>query len=265
MTVYGERLRTNPDWALEQGAKFFSGKSDVNAALKRITSRLDELSIPYAVVGGMALFQYGFRRFTEDVVLLVTREGLSAIHRELEGRGYLPKFSGARNLRVTEAGVSIEFLVSGEYPGDGKEKPVSFPDPEGSSAIVSGIRCLNLVSLIELKLASGISSPDRLKDLSDVQQLIQILQLPGSFAEQLDPYVKWKFDELAGNSAPRRRFVKRWPYDVPPAYQDFELQAMLADGVILETSANGGESSWLMTLDPSIAQKYDMHDESEFM
>lgn len=53
----------------------------------------------------------------------------SAVHKELEGRGYLPRFQGSKHLRDTELGVRIKFLVAGQYPGDGKEKPVTFPDP----------------------------------------------------------------------------------------------------------------------------------------
>src|SRR5580698_4004737 len=102
MVAFDERLKGDSNWALEQGARFFMGVSDVNAALQRITSRLDQLEIPYAVVGGMALFQYGYRRFTEDVDLLVSRSNLKLIHEALEGRGYLPKFSGSKNLRDTE-------------------------------------------------------------------------------------------------------------------------------------------------------------------
>jgi hypothetical protein len=50
--------------------------------------------------------------------------------------------------------------------------------------------------LIELKLASGISAPDRLKDLADVQELIKIRKLGADFALKLDPYVRAKYLEL---------------------------------------------------------------------
>ena len=174
------------------------GRSHVDAALRGITSRLDVLGVPYAVVGGMALFQYGYRRFTEDVDLLIRKDDLKTIHEALEGRGYLPKFTGSKNLRDTEAGVAIEFLLSGGYPGDGKEKPVDFPDPEGATTIINGIKCLRLETLIELKLASGMSASNRLKDLADVQQLAEILGLDAGFADKLNPYVRGKFLELTG-------------------------------------------------------------------
>jgi hypothetical protein len=61
-------------------------------------------------------------------------------------------------------------LVGGEYPGDGKPKPVSFPNPNDFAIVLDGIHCLRLPKLIELKLASG-SMPGRRKDLADVQEL----------------------------------------------------------------------------------------------
>jgi len=74
----------------------FEEKSAVYQTLRLITRRLEERGIPYAVVGGMALFAHGLRRFTEDVAVLVTAEGLRALHDQLEGRGYVPPFRGAR-------------------------------------------------------------------------------------------------------------------------------------------------------------------------
>ena len=71
----------------------------------------------------------------------------------------------------------IEFLISGDYPGDGKPKPVAFPHPDHVAIDIDGIQFLSLHSLIELKLASGITNPRRGKDLVDVQELIDHLKL----------------------------------------------------------------------------------------
>src|SRR5437016_5316661 len=108
---------------MDEGDRYFRKDSAVFKTLRKIASKLDELGIPYAVAGGMALFEHGFRRFTEDVDILVTREGLKVIHERLEGLGYVPLFSGSKNLRDAGHGVRIEFLIAGEYPGDGKPKP----------------------------------------------------------------------------------------------------------------------------------------------
>jgi hypothetical protein len=194
MAVYEQLLNRDPRWALREGSMHFEKESAVHKALESITRRLDELQIPYAIAGGMALFFHGYRRFTEDVDILVTPEGLAEIHRRLDGLGYLPPFTGSQNLRDTEWGVRIEFLVTGGYPGDGKPKPVAFPDPSSVSVEIDGITFLRLDSLIELKLASG-TEPARLRDLADVQELIRILLLPREFAERLDPSVRPLFDE----------------------------------------------------------------------
>jgi hypothetical protein len=196
MQAYEEFLDNQTDRALLEGSMHFEEKSAVYQALHAIAARLDELRLPYAVAGGMALFAHGFRRFTEDVDVLVARESLSLIHQELEGRGYVPLFRGSRGLRDAVHGVRVEFLVSGDFPGDGKPKPVAFPDPLAVQFLRDGIPYVNLPTLINLKLASGMTNPGRLRDLADVQELIRHLSLPAAFAFQLNPYVREKFEEL---------------------------------------------------------------------
>jgi hypothetical protein len=193
--VYEELLDRNPRWALKEGSMHFERESAVHRALERIVQRLEELWVPYAIAGGMGLFFHGYRRFTEDVDVLVTPEGLAEIHRRLEGLGYVPPFSGNESLRDAEHGVRIKFLVTGGYPGDGKPKTVAFPNPEDSGVEIDGICCLRLDRLVELKLASG-TTPGRLRDLADVQELIRLLSLPADFAARLDPSVRDLYAEL---------------------------------------------------------------------
>ena len=76
MVTYEQQLTRNPHWALQEGSMHFEKESAVHQALCKVTRRLQELGIPYVIVGGMAMFLHGYRRFTEDVDLLVTREGL---------------------------------------------------------------------------------------------------------------------------------------------------------------------------------------------
>jgi hypothetical protein len=146
----------------------------------------------------MAMFAHGYRRFTDDVDLLVTRESMDRVLAELEGLGYVQPAGTSTKLRDTASGVRIEFLITGQYPGDGKPKPVAFPDPVSVAVEMAGIRYLGLPALINLKLASGLSAPHRMKDLADVQELIRALKLPESFADQLDPSVRDKYRELHG-------------------------------------------------------------------
>ena len=87
-------------------------------------------------------------------------------------------------------------ITAGEYPGDGQPKPVSFPGPAENPVEIDGVKFPTLEKLIELKLASGMTAPDRLKDLADVQELIKVRGLSREFAEKLNPYVREEYLEL---------------------------------------------------------------------
>jgi hypothetical protein len=196
VVTYEQQLDRDLGWALMEGSLHFEKESAVHKTLQRIARKLDELGVPYALAGGMALFFHGFRRFTEDVDILVSKDGLRVIHDHLEGRGYMPPFAGSKNLRDTDSGVRIEFLIAGDYPGDGKPKPVAFPDPAGADVEIDGVKCLGLPTLIEMKLASGMTNPRRGQDVVDVQRLIETLDLPVELADQLNPFVRDKYREL---------------------------------------------------------------------
>ncbi|MBF2050301.1 MAG: hypothetical protein IGS54_23540 [Elainella sp. C42_A2020_010] len=92
--------------------------------------------------------------------------------------------------------MEIEILTSGSFPGDGKPKPVAFPDPVAVAVDYNGIKVIDLTRLIELKLASGISGRGRLRDLADVQDLIRTFTLPVELAESLDASVREQYVEL---------------------------------------------------------------------
>ena len=143
----------------------------------------------------MALFLHGYRRFTEDVDILVNAEGLHRIHQSLEGLGYIPPFAGSKNLRDAETGVRVEFLVTGQFPGDGQPKSLAFPEPLEAGVPLEGMSVLDLPPLVELKLASGMV-PGRRKDLGDVQELIRLWNLPLEYGDKLNNFVRDLYREL---------------------------------------------------------------------
>ena len=194
--TFDQRMRRGGDAAVREACRFFMRNDNVYESLRRIALRLTELNIPYAIAGGMALVAHGHDRTTDDVDILVRPEGLARVHAELDGLGYVPPFKGSKQLKDVSSSVRIEFLVSGRFPGDGKPKPVAFPDPADVAIDMGGIKYVKLPQLIELKLASGMTNTGRLRDLADVQDLIRTLQLPRDFAVQLNPYVQDKFRQL---------------------------------------------------------------------
>ena len=172
-------------------------EGDVYETMRHLIDELAEQGLDYALIGGMALVAHGYRRFTEDVDILMTPETLRAFRARFIGRGYVPAFSGAtKSFRDTRTGVKIEIVITGEYPGDGKPKSVSFPNPIEVRFQREGVWLITVEKLIELKLASGLSALHRLRDLSDVQELIVRLQLPLGLAEKLDESVRPEYQRL---------------------------------------------------------------------
>jgi len=179
------------------------GNGILNNTLAELAAKLKHHGIDYVVVGAIALKEHGFYRVTDNIDLVLTAEGLAKFNREILGRGgygiagYDQAVPGSsRRLRSYPGGVSIQIMTAGEYPGDGQPNPVSMPQPSTASIEIDGINIVTFEKLIELKLASGMTAPHRLKDLADVQELIKIRGLQPEFAKRLDPYVREKFLEL---------------------------------------------------------------------
>lgn len=172
------------------------GDSPVQRAAAEITRHLEEHGIDHAIAGAICLAAHGVTRATEGVDVLITREGLERFKRASLGRGYVNVQAGGKAVRHTANGVKIDFLLTGDYPGDGLPKPVAFPHPAAVGIMAGRFRVVDLARLIELKLASGMTAPHRLQDLADVLRLIDVLRLPAAMGEQLDPYVREKFAEL---------------------------------------------------------------------
>jgi len=101
-------------------------------------------------------------------------------------------------VRDAATGVPIRFLLTGGIPGDGTDRGVAFPDPAHVAIEIHGRKYVSLARLIELKLAAGLSAPDRPRDFDDVIRLIQANALGEHFADQLHPYVQPKYRELWG-------------------------------------------------------------------
>lgn len=169
----------------------------INSTINNLALDLQRLNIDYAIVGGNALKVHGFSRFTSDVDVLVAKGGKEVFAQNLIGRGYTPRFEKAKSkFRNTIFGVDIDLIESGDYPGDGKPKEVAFPNPEDCSfeyVSPSGIRVkyLQLLSIIELKLASYQSLPEsRERDKLDVIELVKAAHMDEDLATKLHSSVR---------------------------------------------------------------------------
>ncbi len=80
-TVDFQQVIASPISAYDEGLRFFMGEGILNEMLRRVTKDLENHRIDYSVIGAVALNQHGYRRFTEDIRLLLTKEGLEKFKR----------------------------------------------------------------------------------------------------------------------------------------------------------------------------------------
>jgi hypothetical protein len=176
--------------------KFFMGQAEAQLALYRLTGILETEGLPYAIIGAFALNEYGHRRVTVDVDLVMREEDLQEFKRRHLGKGYEERVPGTGKLLDTVHGVNVDVLSTGRFPGDDKPKPIAFPDPAAVALRGERFALLPMSRYIELKLASGMVAAHRGKDLVDIQELIKSAGLPASVADDLHPWVRAKFLEL---------------------------------------------------------------------
>jgi hypothetical protein len=175
---------------LQEIGVFFENKSPQHKTMKRLVQRLDKAAIPYAIMGAMAVNAHGARRTTDDVDVLMTREGLEQFRRKFVGKTYDQVEGRDRRFVERRSKVGVDVLVTGLYPGRGKPGPFAFPDPKDASVKIEDINVVTLPHLVQLKLAAR-----RYYDFGDVVFLIRVHNLDEKFMEQLHPSVHRDFLE----------------------------------------------------------------------
>src|SRR6516162_6094368 len=81
---------------LQEIGVFFENKSPQHKTMRRLAQRLEKAAIPYAIMGAMAVNAHGARRTTEDVDVLLTRDGLEQFRQKMLGKYYDPVPGRAR-------------------------------------------------------------------------------------------------------------------------------------------------------------------------
>ena len=160
------------------------GTSDVQFAASRLATRLEQMGIPYAICGGLAVSAWGHRRTTADVDIVLTPEGLAT-------------FKAEAVVRDVERRTPVDLWPTGASPG-GDGRSVRYPHPRGNAVTIDGKQFLDLPRLLEVKLASGLSVPSRLQDFADVIALVRANTRPEAYAELLHADVRAKYRELWG-------------------------------------------------------------------
>ena len=258
------RMRADPEAGMLEADHFFQGRGEVHAILHQISEHLRQERVAYAVAGSLAVFFHGLRRLTDRVELLVNKVGRGWILSHLDLLGCIHEWPWSNELRDRCNGVLIRLIVKDDFPKYDLSRIFERARPEDVFETYESIHYVNLRTLIELKLASGIGSRDCLNDLAEVQELIKIRWLPRDFANSLHANLRLAFLNLwDGTRRLPRRFLKIWE---PRSETNSELQAMLADGVTIESLPESvGPLIRLVATDYDVAYKYDMHGEAGFM
>jgi hypothetical protein len=161
----------------------------VRERLLRATSALNQIGVPYAVVGGNAVASWvatideGAVRNTRDVDLLVRRSDLPAITQALQQAGFVRDdvldvvmFRDGAEGKPSEA---VHLLFAGE-----KTRPDhSLPAPEiRTIEDPANFRVITLESLVVMKLLSN-----RRKDQVHIQDMIAVRLIDPSWLTKLPP------------------------------------------------------------------------------
>jgi hypothetical protein len=173
---------------MKEISMFFQGRDEVHKTMRRLAKRLEKANIPYVVVGGMAVFAHHYRRTTKDVDFLLTPEGFAEFQRLFVPKNYDSFPKRARRFIDKANKVTVDFLVTGHFPGSGKPGPISYPDPSDVNQTIEKIQVVNLPNLVQLKLVAR-----RYQDFADVVNLIRFNELDEGYLKKLHSSVHGDF------------------------------------------------------------------------
>jgi hypothetical protein len=169
---------------------FFQGRDEVHKTMRRLAKRLEKAGISYALIGGMAVNAHKYKRTTVDVDVLLSADGFDQFCRSLVPKNYINVPGRSRRFQDRTNKITVDILVTGRYPGSGEPGPIAFPDPAAVGQVIEKYKVVDLVTLVQLKLAAR-----RHRDFGDVVELIRFNDLDESFAERLHPSVRGDYVE----------------------------------------------------------------------
>jgi hypothetical protein len=149
---------------------------NVHRRLIRATAALEAAGVPYAVVGGNAVANWVSRvekaavRFTQDVDILLRREGFDSAKAALESANFFHRHAGGLDVFLDgpsgKARDAVHVIFANEKVRE--TEPVANPDVTDSEA-GDEYRVISLPALVQIKL-TAFRDKDRthLRDLIDV-------------------------------------------------------------------------------------------------
>jgi hypothetical protein len=260
---------------MQEGDLHFGGKGRVWDTARRFLQALRERQVEAVLVGDLSMFLHGYRRVTSIVELIVNREGLTYIHEHLEELGVCKDFPAATSVRDLATQVRIRLHFAGTPRPGNSTSHLVVPEPRDCGTHIESMPVIQLIPMIELRLAMGLTENNYERECIDVVELIRVLRLPRDLAEKLHPLVQPKYisywTEL---NVPPPKYIRplRSPgclesIDAPEAllekcgFSAEQSAEMIRAGLTLERRPSG--KAMLTTIDYDLAEKYDLHPEDE--
>lgn len=244
--------------------------------LRAVAADLNESGVDFSVIGALAMFTHGYRRFTHDVDVLFAAADYARACEVLDRKGYQECFPGSRALQHASTGVRIDVYSVASLV----QKSSVLACVEGflsSSVRRDGIPYVDLPTLLALKITLGESAPDKERHRADAQALMLHCLLPREYAENLPLELRSAFISLwEPLRHPDRRFLRKWPKtahgisDWDGLLNRFpedrgEIERMQNDGVqLFACDTPPADGLWLVSCEPILAAKYELHDEFDY-
>jgi len=221
------------------------------------------------------MFLHGYRRVTSIVEVIVTKETLEFIRVNWELLGVYFPFPSANFVRDSIRQVKIKFHLASSSRT--REAPhVFLPQPEECRMEIEGFPVIQLVPLIDMRLAIGLEEKSLERETVDVIELIRVLHLPRDLMDKLNPIVQSKYLEYWNClNVPPPQYIR--PLRAPGCLESMDdpdallekcgfaadmRAAMIRDGLVLERRPSG--RAMLTTTNYELAENYDMHLEDEY-
>jgi hypothetical protein len=180
--------------AFQEKAAFLresSGSTSIQTTLLKVLKVLKLFGIPHYVCGGYAVQEHGYPRFTVDVDIIVPDVGLAI--EKLSLNGFRTNPGSTMTVTDRETKVEVDLLPGGRKVDSG---PLTLPMP---TTVSDEPQLLTLAALISAKLSTWLARGIvRLRDQSDVVELIQANHLPRDFpvAPEVSAEYQRIWDEL---------------------------------------------------------------------
>ena len=162
---------------LQAGRETMHEPQDLPGRYGRVVRALDHvlqsMDCESVLGGGWAVWHHGFTaRVTRDLDIALPADRVDEFLRVASASGFvgLPQAPGRwPKMRHKETGVKVDILPEGARPGSpSRPAPTLIPHPGRMGAVSGKLRYVQLVSLVELKLAAG-----RPRDEADVAELVR--------------------------------------------------------------------------------------------